>query len=132
MGTPPASGSLDQMRRIQLSLKGGGECARLWLLEKTCDSIANGITSATLAIAGMALTFCLPRPDLTSGWAGGPVRRGDVSQQARSAQHPGLHDISLLAFVAIQVAAGNPTVAATRASPTVKDAVSLLSMALVF
>jgi len=57
MGTPPASGSLDQMRRIQISARGGGECNLLSVLEKTCDSIAAGIISATATVAGMALTF---------------------------------------------------------------------------
>lgn len=49
-----------------------------------------------------------------------------------SAQHPGLHDISPGVFVATQVAAGHPAVAATSASPTIKDAMILLSIALVF
>jgi hypothetical protein len=48
------------------------------------------------------------------------------------AQHPGVHAFSLGAFVAIQLAAGNRTVAAPRASPIVKDAMILLSIALIY
>ena len=59
MGTPPASDSLDQMRRIQISASGGGECAIPSALEKTCDgAIARGVTSVTATVAGMALIFC--------------------------------------------------------------------------
>ena len=57
---------------------------------------------------------------------------GVVSQQALSAQQPGLHAISLCPLVVRQVAAGNSAVAATSASPTIKDAMTLLSIALVF
>jgi hypothetical protein len=62
---------------------------------------------------------------LANGWLGGPVRLCDVWQQAMFAQHPGLHAFSLGAFVTIQVAAGNRTVAATSASPTAKVAMTL-------
>jgi hypothetical protein len=68
---------------------------------------------------------------VASGGANGRVRLGAVSQQALSGQHPGLHAISPRAFVAIQVAAGKPAVAATRTSPTIKDAVILLNIALI-
>jgi hypothetical protein len=60
------------------------------------------------------------------------VRLGAVSQQqALVAQHPGLQTLSVGSPVARQVAAGNPAVAATRASATVKAAVILLNIALI-
>jgi hypothetical protein len=68
---------------------------------------------------------------LANGWAGDPVRLCDVLQQALFAQHPGLHALSLGAFVKMHVAAGNRTLAATRASPTAKVAMSLLSIGLI-
>jgi hypothetical protein len=48
------------------------------------------------------------------------------------AQQPGLQAFSLGAFVTMHVTAGNRTVAATSASPTVKVAMILLSIAFVF
>jgi hypothetical protein len=59
MGIPPASGSWDQMRRIQISAKGGGECAVQSALKKRCEAVvAAGIISVTAVIAGIALIFC--------------------------------------------------------------------------
>jgi hypothetical protein len=58
MGTPPASGSWDQMRRIQISARGRGECALHSVLKKACDSVAAGMTSATAAVVDKAVTFC--------------------------------------------------------------------------
>ena len=117
------------MRRIQISARGGGECALPSVLEKTCGSVAVGMESATASSAGMALTFC-GRPDLANGCPGGAVRSTDVAQQAMFAQHRGLHAFSLGALVMIQLAAGSRTVAAPRASPTVKHTMVLLSIGL--
>jgi hypothetical protein len=58
MGTPRVSGSLDQMRRIQISAKGGGECAMHFTLETMRDSVANWTGNAKPIVAGTAATFC--------------------------------------------------------------------------
>jgi hypothetical protein len=62
----------------------------------------------------------------------GSLELGVVSQQALLAQQPGVHAISPGTFVARQDAAGTPAGAATRESATIKDAMILLSIALVF
>lgn len=48
------------------------------------------------------------------------------------AQHPGLHAFSLDAFAPMHVTAGNWTVAAIRANPTAKDAMTLLLIAFAY
>lgn len=132
MGTPPASGSLDQMRRMQISARGGGECALSSVLgRKTSDPVASGTASVARAIAGMALTFCWSRLVFANGGVAGPVRSDDVSQQVLFAQHPRVHAFSLRVVDSIHVTAGNWRVAAMRASPKIDDVMVLIRIALI-
>jgi len=130
MGTPRASGSLDQMRRIQISASGGGECAVHCALETTCDAVAISTDKATAPVGDTVAMFCWSELDFVSGWTGGPVRSCDVAQQALFAQHPGSHAFSLGVFVTMHGAAGNRTVAAKSASPTAADTIALRNITL--
>jgi len=104
MGTPRASASLDQMRRMQMSASGGGECAVDSALKRgRSDSLAgSGVANATATVAGMALMFCWSAPDFAKGCTGDPVRSCDISQQALFAQQFDWHACSLEGFEAIQ------------------------------
>lgn len=106
MGTPPASDSLDQMRRIQMSANGAGECAVHSTLEEIGDAVAFAWLSAVnAATAGRATMFCWPEPDLANGCTGAAVFFCDVSQQLLFAQHPASHAFSLGAFERMHEAA---------------------------
>jgi len=130
MGTPAASDSLDQMRQIQISARGVGECATHSALERMRDSVATWTGNAKAITAGTVATFCWSEGDFASGWTGGPVRSCEVAQHALFAQHPGSHAFSLGVFVTMHGAAGNRTVAAKSASPTATDTMTLRNITL--
>ena len=119
--------SLDQMRRMQISASGAGECRAFPALEKATDSIvAAEFTTATATVAGSTTMFCRSEPDLVIGWAGGAVFVCDVSQQVLLAQHPGLHASSLGVFERMHGAAESGMDATKRALASMTVVASLL------
>src|ERR1700682_1965490 len=77
MGTPPALNALDQMRRMQISASGAGECAAKSSLETTNNSFAASREMIGATIAGRLAMFCGVELVFASGNAGGPVRLSD-------------------------------------------------------
>lgn len=90
MGTPPASGSLDQMRNVHSAASCGGECAKaVALTEEICRSIDwQAGPDVTRAVANIALN-CVPESPFANGCETGAVFFEDVEQQALFAQQPG-------------------------------------------
>jgi len=130
LGRPPASGSLDQMRRIQISANGAGECEVKFRTERSRDSVTSQATTAIAVVAEIAANVWWSEFDFDNGWTGGPVRSWDVAQQVLLWQHPISHAFSLGVFVTKHGVAGNRTVAVRSASPIPTETVILLSMTL--
>jgi len=80
LGTPPASGSLDQMRRMQVTARVGGECELDSLLERNFTSVASATNDAAVT-AGIVAYVCWSEFDFDNGCEAGPVRSCDVAQQ---------------------------------------------------
>jgi hypothetical protein len=129
MGTPRVSGSSDQMRRMQISVSGAGECAVHSALEKMGDSVvAAWFSTATATIAGNAAMFCWSEPDFANGCTGWAVFFCDVLQQVLFAQHPGVHAFWLGALERMHEAAGSRMDAPKRAVASITDTLILLSI----
>ena len=58
MSTPRLSDSSDQMRRMQMSASGGGECAEQSRLEKIDDVSAAGLARTTAMAEGTVAMPC--------------------------------------------------------------------------
>ena len=87
MGTPPASGSLDQMRRMQLAARGDGECA--WL--NASASFENSIrrTVGSGSASGCRITADKkPADAAATALSGEDCIWSDGGQQRLTAQHP--------------------------------------------
>ena len=123
MGTPRASASLDQMRRIQISASGGGECATHSALNKTRNLVAASWVAGAAARAGAFVAMLLSsEPAFANGCTDGPVRSWDVSQQALLAQQSGWHIFSLGALERMHAAAE------TRIGATKSAVASIIAM----
>jgi hypothetical protein len=107
MGTPPASGSMDQMRRIQVAARGGGEWARDGALGDASEAEGATTTGATTEIATNPRTSCFSSPFWERSCETGLVSFLEVAQQVLFAQHFGLHASWLGAFESMQDAAGS-------------------------
>gem|GEM_PF-2571212 len=130
MGTPPALNALDQMRRMQISASGAGECAAKSSLETTNNSFVASREMIGATIAGRLAMFCGVELVFASGNTGGPVRLSDVSQQDLYLQHPIVHAFSAGAFVRMHGAAGSRTVPRKRALASTADMPILPSITL--
>lgn len=127
MGTPPALNALDQMRRIQMSANGAGECAAFFALENTHDCFVAARGSVAIAIVeGKNTMFCWSDPGFASGCTGGGVFLCDVAQQLLFAQQPGSHAFSHATVDAVDAAAGSRIDAATSASASIAATLVLL------
>jgi hypothetical protein len=108
MGTPPASGSLDQMSRIQVVARRGGECARKGTLENVGRT---EVAPMSESIIGMATNptncCCFASPLWASVCETGFVSFLEVAQQVLFAQHFALQASWLRAFERMQDAAGS-------------------------
>jgi hypothetical protein len=91
-GTPPASGSLDQMSRIQLATSGGGECARTGMSMRAVWAKVVSAIESMIETDTNPISNCWPESLLlTSGGEIGPVLFFETAQQALFAQQFGLH-----------------------------------------
>lgn len=127
MGTPPASDSLDQMRRMQVASSGGGECARIAALADTAGAIASCWGRKLIGgVATSPRTCCLAAPLCRSGCDAGPVFSFDTAQQVMFAQHPGLQASLLGAFDRMHGAAGIRSGVTNTASATVNRIAAVL------
>ena len=107
MGTPPASGSLDQMRRIQVAARGGGEWARNGAFGNTRGAEGATASGSITEIATNPKTSCFSSPFWESSCETGLVSFLEVAQQVLFAQHFGLQAWWLGAFERMQDAAGS-------------------------
>lgn len=120
MGTPRVSASLDQMRRIQVAAKGGGECARTGTAAHAMGANAKGAGKPRDAVEASASTCCLATPPAASGCEIGPVLFADTAQQVMFAQQLLLQASWLGAFERMQEAAGSLNGVINIASTTAK------------
>ena len=130
MGTPPASGSLDQMRRIQVVARRGGECARTEIFSRAgCIVVAVASESITGRETN-AIAWCWSvSPLLASGCETGVVLFFEAAQQLLFAQQCGLQPSGLGAFERMQDAAGSWSGLTNNASTTAKKMGAVLRMA---
>ena len=107
MGTPPASGSLDQIRRMQLAARGGGEWARTVKFVRT-DRAANDKIFESIAGAAEfnSTSCCFRKVVCVCGCDTGPVFFFDTAQQVLFAQQLLLQASRLGAFDRMHAAAG--------------------------
>jgi len=130
MGTPRVSGSSDQMRRMQVTARVGGECALDSMLNKKFASTMSAMNGATKAVGRIVPRVCWSEVVFDNGWELGPVRWCDVAQHVLFAQQPISHAFSLGVFVTKHGVAGNRTAAPKSASPTATETVILLIIGL--
>ena len=107
VSTPPASGALDQIRRIQLAARGGGECARNGTLENAGGAEIATPSQSITEIAINPDTCCFASAFWESGCETVLVSFLEVAQQLLFAQHFGLQASWLGAFERMQDAAGS-------------------------
>src|ERR1700674_3817112 len=87
MGTPPASGSLDQIRRLQLAARGGGEWARTVKFVRTGLAANDKIFESIAGADEFNPTSCCFRKVVcVCDCDTGPVFFFDTAQQALLAQ----------------------------------------------
>ena len=131
MGTPRVSGSLDQMRRIQISANGAGECAAWFALEKTHDCLVESCCSVATAIAeGKSTMFDWCDPGFASGCTGVAAFFGEVAQQVLFPQHPDSHAFSRATVDIVHAAAGSFIGAIMSAIATITAKLILLPITL--
>ena len=118
MGTPPASGPVDQMRRTHVTARTGGACAKKsnpLLFVRPAG--ARSTTTNAVELAGARTTFAsAPNELLARGGAEGAVFFAELLQQLLLAQHDILHAFALLVFDRMHVRAESETGAQTIAS----------------
>ena len=85
MGTLRVSASLDQMRRMQVAERGGGECARTGMLAQI-GSAVNDRTCAPITEAEANPITCLETPLGKSDSEAGPAFLSESAQHSMSAQ----------------------------------------------
>lgn len=87
MGTPPASGSLDQMRRMQVAARGGGECA-WWNASANFENSIDRTVGTGTASGSRMTADNKPAVDAVTALTGVDCIWSDGGQQGLTAQHP--------------------------------------------
>jgi len=99
---------MDQIRRMQVAARGGGEYARNGTLAQTISPLANGCTcQLTAGVATSPRTCCLATSLWSSGCDAGPLFFFETAQQVLFAQQLLLHASWLGAFDRMHDAAGS-------------------------
>lgn len=107
MSTPRVSGSLDQMRRMQISASVGGECAQASATgEATCGFAGARFSEIARASTGEMTVSLAAESFLASGCAAGAVFFSETAQHVLFAQQPGGHASLLGAFERMHDCAG--------------------------
>ena len=129
MGTRRVSASLDQMRRMQVAARGGGECARAGGLAQRIGSERCGwATDAISGSASVASKSCLSEPNFANGCDAGKEDFRESAQQVMFAQQPLLHASLLGAFERMHDAAGKRSGATHTAAVITTAAIIRLSI----
>src|SRR5205085_11005646 len=120
MGTPPASGSLDQMSRIHVDASRDGECARTGTLARNGrGELATAIESINGTETNAIACCWFTSPPLYRGGAIGVALFLESAQQLLFAQQCGLQPCWSGAFERMHEAAGSWSGLTSIASTTV-------------